>query len=145
MSTPPPVVVFPDAEQVTVDLLLAALEQGTHIGTEWPDDLPQAVKAGVVAVTRSGGAVVQRYVLEDVTLDIDVLAADKGQAHDLVQLVRAHLCAAENSIVNGVRIYAVTDISLIWLPYQAEAETDPIPRYVLVMQMRLRAPRPAAP
>ncbi|MFF9269075.1 hypothetical protein [Streptomyces rochei] len=139
--TQPPVVVFPDAELIAVTILRTALA-GPTVGTEWPDDLLQVVKAGVVSVTRGGGAVVQRYVLEDVTLDIDILAADKGQAHDLAQLVRAHLRAAAGTTVDGSQIYSVADVSLIWLPYEPDAETALIPRYVLVMQMRLRG-RPA--
>ncbi|MEU8555969.1 hypothetical protein AB0C80_18535 [Streptomyces anthocyanicus] len=137
-----PVVVFPDAELVAVTILRAALDDATTVGTEWPDDLLQKVQDGVVSVTRGGGAVVQRYVLEDVTLDIDILAADKGAAHDLAQLVRARLQAAQGTTVDGAQIYGVSDVSLIWLPYEPDAETAPIPRYVLVMQMRLRG-RPA--
>ncbi|MDT7847192.1 hypothetical protein [Streptomyces justiciae] len=134
-----PLYVFPDAELLAVTVLRTALEAGTVIGTEWPPDLLDQLAAGVVSVTRGGGAVVQRNVLEDVTLDIDVLAATKAEAHDLAQLVRAHLHAARGTTVGGAQIYAVTDTSLIWLPYLPDAETDPIPRYVLVMQMRLRA------
>ncbi|MFJ2515622.1 hypothetical protein ACIPEL_36395 [Streptomyces griseoviridis] len=134
-------VVFPDAELLAVTVLRAALPAGTRVGTEWPDGLPAAVRQGVVSVTRGGGAVVQRDVLEDVTLDIDILAAEKGETHDLAQLVRAHLRAAQGTRVDGAQIYAVTDTSLIWLPYLPDAETALIPRYVLVMQMRLRARR----
>ncbi|MEV8124771.1 hypothetical protein AB0P07_11760 [Streptomyces sp. NPDC085944] len=140
--TSPPVVVFPDAELVTVTVLRAALDKATTVGTEWPDDLLQAVQGGVVSVTRGGGAIVQRDVLEDVTLDIDILAADKGQAHDLAQLVRAHLRAVRGTTVDGAQIYGVADVSLIWLPYEPDTDTAVIPRYVLVMQMRLRG-RPA--
>ncbi|MEU6376815.1 hypothetical protein [Streptomyces sp. NPDC046909] len=134
-----PLFVFPDAEAVAVTVLRAGLAAGTTVGTEWPPDLLTEVKTGVVSVTRGGGAVVQRGVLEDVTLDIDVLAATKAQAHDLAQLVRAHLRAAEGTSAGGAQIYSVADTSLIWLPHQPDAETTPIPRYVLVMQMRLRA------
>ncbi|CAL9596438.1 hypothetical protein [Streptomyces sp. enrichment culture] len=140
--TSPPVVVFPDAELVAVTVLRAALDPATTVGTEWPDDLLQAVQGGVVSVTRGGGAIVQRDVLEDVTLDIDILAADKGQAHDLAQLVRAHLRAVRGTTVDGAQIYGVADVSLIWLPYEPDTDTAVIPRYVLVMQMRLRG-RPA--
>ncbi|MEU9245876.1 hypothetical protein [Streptomyces sp. NPDC048385] len=136
-----PVVVFPDAEQVAATVLRAGLEAGVTVGTEWPQGLAAAVTAGVVSVTRGGGATIQRFVTEDVTLDIDVLAAEKGQAHDLAQLARAHLRAAEGTTVDGAQIYSVADISLVWLPYQPDAETTPIPRYVLVMQMRLRGRR----
>lgn len=142
--SPQPVVVFPDAEETACAVLRAALDAGTHIGTEWPEGWQAKLATGLVSVTRGGGATVQRFVTEDVTLDIDVLAATKAQAHDLAQLVRAHLHAAEGTTVGGAQIYTVTDISLPWLPYLPDAETAPIPRYVLVMQMRLRA-RPATP
>jgi hypothetical protein len=136
--SPLPVVVFPDAEQVAVALLRARLAAGTSVGTEWPANLSDKLAAGVVSVTRGGGAWMQKFVTEDVTLDIDVLAATKKAAHDLAQLTRAHLHAAEGATVAGARIYGVSDTSLIWLPYQPSAETDPIPRYVLVMQARIR-------
>ncbi|MGW4728848.1 hypothetical protein ACWEQC_06655 [Streptomyces shenzhenensis] len=142
MSSPLPVVTFPDAEHVAVTVLRAALPGGTHIGTEWPLGWTGKLASGVVSVTRGGGATVQRFVTEDVTLDIDVLAATKADAHDLAQLVRAHLRAAEGTTAGGAQIYTVADLSLIWLPHLPDAGTDPIPRYVLVMQMRLRA-RPA--
>ncbi len=139
-----PVVVFPDAELVAVTVLRSALDPAVHVGTEWPDGLEVKLAGGVVSVTRGPGAIVQRHVTEDVTLDHDVLAATKGQAHDLAQLARAHWLAAEGTTVDGAQIYSVNDVSLIWLPHQPDAETAPIPRYVLVMQARLRA-LPAAP
>ncbi|MDX3455041.1 hypothetical protein PV396_24390 [Streptomyces sp. ME02-8801-2C] len=142
--SPQPIVTFPDAEETACTLLRAALDGGTHIGTEWPDGLLAKLTSGVVSVSRGGGASVQRFVTEDVTLDIDVLAATKAQAHDVAQLVRAHLHAAEGTTVGTAQIYTVTDLSLIWLPYEPDAETTLIPRYVLVMQMRLRA-LPATP
>jgi hypothetical protein len=133
-----PVVTFPDAEQVNVALLRAALPAGTTVGTEWPAQLDAKLAGGVVSVSRGGGAVELKFVTEDVTLDIDILAATKKAAQDLAQLVRAHLHAAEGTVQAGARIYGVNNISLIWLPYQPSAETDPIPRYVLVMQERIR-------
>lgn len=138
MSSPPPVAVFPDAELVNVALLRAALPPGTLVGTEWPARIEEKLASGVVSVTRGGGGWVQKFVTEDVTLDIDVLAATKKQAHDLAQLVRGHLHAVEGSAVAGARLYEVSDTSLIWLPHEPSPETDPIPRYVLVMQERIR-------
>ncbi|MFK8850507.1 hypothetical protein [Streptomyces sp. Ac-502] len=126
---------FPDAELVVTTLLRTGLPVSS-VGTEWPDDL--AARLPVVAVTRGGGAIVQRGVTEDVSFDIDILAAAKKQAQDLAQQVRALLYGAEGSVQPGARIYGVRDISLIWLPYQPGEDTDPIPRYVLVMQARIR-------
>ncbi|MBB6439916.1 hypothetical protein [Streptomyces candidus] len=138
MTQPLPVVVFPDAEQVAVTLLRARLPAGTVVGTEWPDALESRLPSGVVSVTRGGGAINLTDVAEDVVLDIDVLAATKKTAHDLAQRVRAHLHAVRGSVQAGARVYGVSDTSLVWLPHHPSAETDPIPRYVLVMSMVIR-------
>lgn len=138
MSSPPPLVVFPDIEKVATALLRDKLPSGTRVATEWPENLQAHLAAGVVSVTRGGGATVQPFVTEDVTLDIDILGATKGQAHDLAQLTRGWIFTAQGQPVAGAQLYRVRDVSLIWLPHQPTAETDPIPRYVLVMEMRIR-------
>ncbi|MFG3476477.1 hypothetical protein ACGF3K_14595 [Streptomyces sp. NPDC047980] len=138
MSSPLPVVEFPDAEQVIPAYLRGKLPSGTLVGTEWPANLESKLAAGVVAVTRGGGAVQLAFVTEDVTLDIDILAASKKQAHTLAQQVRGWLFAAPGEATPGAQVYRVRDVSLIWLPHQPSAETDPIPRYVLVMELRIR-------
>lgn len=138
MSSPLPVVEFPDAEQVATTYLRDKLPAGTAVGTEWPEDLETRLADGVVSVTRGGGAVLVPFVTEDVTLDIDVLGATKKQAHTLAQSVRGWLFTAAVASTPGALIYRVRDVSLIWLPYQPSAETDPIPRYVLVMELRIR-------
>lgn len=138
MSSPLPVVAFPDAEQVVTAYLRGKLAAGTVVGTEWPADLDARLAGGVVSVTRGGGAVQLAFVTEDVTLDIDILGASKKQAHTLAQQVRGWLFAAPRESTPGALIYRVQDVSLIWLPHQPSAETDPIPRYVLVMQLRIR-------
>ncbi|TXS08231.1 hypothetical protein EAO71_37155 [Streptomyces sp. ms191] len=138
MSSPLPVVSFPDVEQVACAHLRNTLPVGTYVGTEWPPELMNRLATGVVAVTRGGGATVVPLVTEDVTLDIDVLAATKAQAHSLAQLVRGHVFAAEGQPLPNAQIYRVRDVSLVWLPHQPSAEIDQIPRYVLVMEMRVR-------
>jgi hypothetical protein len=77
-------------------------------------------------------------VTADRTIDIDVLAATKKQARDLAAGCSAQLIAAQGTVQGAARIYGVDETSLIWLPYQASAETDTIPRYVLVMSMVVR-------
>lgn len=134
-----PVVEFPDAEMVATTYLRDRLPAGTAVGTEWPDPVEDHLAHGVVALARGGGAVDIPFVTEDVTLDIDVLAADKAAANRLAQQVRGWLFAASREYMPGAQLYRVRDVSLIWLPYQPAPETDPIPRYVLVMEMRIRA------
>lgn len=130
--------VMPDVEQVTVAYLRSVLTAGTSIGTEWPPDLASKLAAGVVSVTLGGGGSRQKAVTADRTVDIDVLAATKKQARDLSALVSAQLIAASGTVQGSARIYGVDETSVIWLPYQAAAETDTIPRYVLVMSMVVR-------
>lgn len=133
-----PVVVFPDAEAVVTGYLRDVLDPAVHVGTEWPQQLLDQLAGGVVSVSRGGGATRLRLVLDEPTIDIDVLAADKAAAHDIAQLVRGHMVAAEGRTIGGARIYRVDDVSLSWLPWLADDATAPIPRYVLVMNLRIR-------
>lgn len=131
-----PVVLMPDAEQVVTTVLAARLDPSVTVCTIWPDDV--AAHLPVVSVSRGGGATYLRFVMDEPTIDIDVLAGTKAAAADLAAVVRAQMFAAEGSVAAGGLIYRMRDISLIWLP-------DPltnVARYVLVMQIRLR-PQPA--
>ncbi|WP_322500791.1 hypothetical protein TR631_12335 [Streptomyces rochei] len=131
-------VAMPDAEQVTVRLLKPALPTGTIVGTEWPADWDAKLAAGIVSVTLGGGGSRQKPVTADRTLDIDILGATKKQAFNLATTVSSLLIAAQGTSQPGARIYGVEETSLVWLPYQPSAETDAIPRYVLVMSMVVR-------
>ncbi|MFG3660238.1 hypothetical protein [Streptomyces sp. NPDC047706] len=129
---------MPDAEQVTVRILKSVLPTGTIVGTEWPDGWEAKLPPGIVSVTLGGGGSRQKPVTADRTLDIDILGATKKQARDLAAAISAHLIAAQGTTQHGARIYGVDETSLVWLPYQPSAETDTIPRYVLVMSMVIR-------
>jgi hypothetical protein len=131
-------VAMPDAEQVAVKYLKSLLPAGTIVGTEWPAGWEAKLASGIVSVTLGGGGSRQKAVTADRTLDIDVLAATKKQARDLAALVSALFIAAQGTVQPGARIYGVDETSLVWLPYQPSAETDVIPRYVLVMSMVVR-------
>lgn len=129
---------MPDAEQVTVRILKSALPSGTIVGTEWPPSWESKLLSGIVSVTLGGGGSRLKPVTVDRTLDIDILGATKKQARDLAALVSAQLIAVQGTAQHGARIYGVDETSLIWLPYKPSAETDAIPRYVLVMSMVVR-------
>jgi len=130
---------MPDVEQVVVGYLLPPrLPAGTFVGTEWPANLTTRLAAGVVSVSHGGGGTRLKAVTADRTVDIDVLAATKKQTRDLAATVSAQLIAAEGTVQPGARIYGVEETSIVWLPYQPSAETDPIPRYVLVMSLTVR-------
>ena len=131
-------VTMPDVEQAAVKYLKPLLPAGTIVGTEWPDGWDTKLAAGIVAVTLGGGGSRQKPVTVDRTLDIDILGATKKQARDLAASVSAYLIAAQGTTQHGARIYGVDETSLIWLPYKPSAETDAIPRYVLVMSMVVR-------
>ncbi|GAA0637234.1 hypothetical protein GCM10009535_11950 [Streptomyces thermocarboxydovorans] len=128
-----PVVPMPDVEQVALELLAEALDDEVTVGSEWPENLAQHLPVVAVSLGPSGGTGI-KTVTATRGLDIDVLAASKGEARDLAALVSAHLIAAQGTVRPGARIYGVEETSLIWLP-------DPvtnIPRYVLVMSMVVR-------
>lgn len=129
-----PLVVFPDIEAELIGYLDGVLAAG--VGSQWPERL--AERLPFVAISRGGGATYQRFVLDEPTIDIDCLAATKAAAHDLAQLVRAQLFAAEGTTQGAARIHRVQDVSLIWLPELPAEGTAPIPRYVLVVSLRVR-------
>lgn len=136
MSTP--LVVFPDVEAALTGYLRGALAPGPHVGTEWPEDLLDWLDGGVVSLSRGGGATHVRLVLDEPVIDVDVLAANKGLAQDLVQLVRAHLAAAEGTTIGDLHVYRVDDMSLVWLPWLPAEGTATVPRYVLSLRLRVR-------
>jgi hypothetical protein len=130
---------MPDVEQVVVDYLQPPrLAAGTIVGTEWPSDLLDKLASGIVSVSLGGGGTRLKGVTADRTIDVDVLAATKKQARDLVAAVSAQLIAAQGTVQGAARIYDVAEVSVVWLPYEPSAETDAIPRYVLVMSMVVR-------
>lgn len=127
-----PVIVFPDIEAVAISYLSGVLDEAVTVDSEWPEHLVESLP--VVAVSRGGGATRLATVTDEPTLDIDVLAATKAEAHDLAQLVRAHLFAAQGRTLPGAQIYGVDDTSFIWLP----DELTGTPRYVLVLSLIVR-------
>lgn len=127
-----PVVAFPDVEAVAISYLAGVLAENVTVDSEWPEHLSESLP--VVAVSRGGGASRLATVTDEPTLDIDVLASTKAEAHDLAQLVRAHLFAAQGRVLPGARIYGVDDTSFIWLP----DEITGTPRYVLVLSLVVR-------
>ncbi|MEU9310862.1 hypothetical protein [Streptomyces sp. NPDC048256] len=129
---------MPDVEQVAVKYLKGLLPADVIVGTEWPAAWESKLAAGIVSVTLGGGGSRLTAVTADRTVDIDVLAATKKQAFTLASEVSASLIAAQGTVQPSARIYGVDETSLIWLPYQPSAETDVIPRYVLVMSMVVR-------
>lgn len=126
---------MPDIELVAATYLRSLLP-GVFVGTEWPATI--AERLPVVAVSLGGGGSRQRSITADRVLDIDILAATKSQARQLVADVSAHLLAAAGTAQPGARIYGVDETSVVWLPFEAAPETDPIPRYVLVMSLVIR-------
>jgi len=131
---------MPDVEKVVIDYLQPPrLPAGTVVAAEWPPNLEARLAGGVVAVSLGpGGGSRIKAVTADRGVDIDILAATKKQALGLAATVSAHLLAAQGTTQPGARIYDVEETSLVWLPYRPSAETDPIPRYVLVMSLVVR-------
>lgn len=128
---PLPVIVFPDAEALVLDFLAGRLPD-VRVTSEWPEDL--AERLPLVAVSRLDGRTELRFVLQDATLDVDVLASTKSAAQDLAQLTLAHLLTMPSASIPGATVYSVTDDALVWVP---DPVTE-IPRYVLTCTVRYR-------
>jgi len=128
---PLPVVVFPDAEALTIDFLAGRLPD-VRVTSEWPENLAEHMPLVAVSLLDSGTEL--RFVLRDATLDVDCLAETKSAAQDLAQLTLAHLLTMPSASIPGATVYSVTDDALVWVP---DPVTE-IPRYVLTCTVRYR-------
>lgn len=123
------VITFPDAEALTVQYLLT-VGTGAHISSDVPDPRPDLL----VTVLRAGGT--RRNLISDSPmLIVQAWASTKGAAHDLCQLVRAHIHAMAGTKVNGVWAYKVTEVG--GPAYLPDPDTN-TPRYQITVQLHLR-------
>ena len=101
-------IVFPDATLATVTLLrsgLTALASTATVGAIVPNprELP------FVTVRRLGG-VKRNLVVDSATVTVECWAAQDEDAHDLAQLCRALIHAAQGTTVGAVQVYQTAEI-----------------------------------
>lgn len=126
-------IVFPDAALAAVTALrdgLAALAPSATVGTRVPNPRPDAL----VVVRRIGGAR-RNLVVDSATLSIEAWGVTEEDAHDLAQLARAVLKAAENTNQNSIVIYQVEEFAGPALLPDPDTEQ---PRYVLTVEIGTR-------
>lgn len=128
-----PVIVFPDAEQISIDYLRAELDarlNDTHVGNRIPDPRP----AALVQCRRLGGPR-RNLVADNPQIGVECWADTEAEAHDLAQLCRGLLLAMPGHTVDGVAVYRVDEFAgPVNLP-------DPLstqPRYTFTVQISLR-------
>lgn len=102
-----PEVTFPDAEL----LLRAFLTANTDARVV--TDLPATLEAQlpVVQVTRIGGSVDTRFILDRPVLDIDVYAASREAAATLAREIQALIYSMPNQTVGGGVVADVSEVS----------------------------------
>lgn len=110
----------------------------SHIRTQIPGTFTAAVipkqrQSSMVIAYRTGGDSTLVVDLAQITVDS---WADTGiDAHDLAQLVRAHIHALRGTTVAGVQFYGVNEISgPAWLPDSTSGQ----PRYRQTFQIGAR-------
>lgn len=97
-------IVFPDTGAILIDYLVEVLD--VPVVSKIPADRPGAF----VRVRRTGGPL-RNIVTDEPTITVDCWADDEGDAHDLAQLVRAHLHALPGQMLDDVPVYRVTEFA----------------------------------
>lgn len=113
-----PTVYFADATSLCRTVL-------TELGVPVSHRIPPARPQRFVTVTRTGGPRMN-LVADNAQVTVDSWAESDDIAHDLAQLARARLVAAAGTVVDGVTIVRVQEISGPgWLPDDLSGQ----PRY----------------
>jgi hypothetical protein len=128
-----PVVVMPDATDVVVSYLqgiLPAYGEACPVRAKVPTTRP----AKFVVVRRVGG-VRRNVVTDEPMMVVESWAQSDQDAIDLAELCRGLIHSLPGSVVDGVPIYRVTDVSgTQFLPDDLSAQ----PRYTMTIQVAMR-------
>ena len=103
-------IVFPDAVALLRTHLLAIPAITAIVGSNISGDVPADRPATFLQLTRTGG-VRHDLVVDDPQITVDSWAGTQANAMVLAQLARAYLGAMEGTVVGGVAVYGVTEIS----------------------------------
>lgn len=100
-----PDVIFPDAAAAVIAHLDDVLD--VPVSRTVPNPRP----ASFVTVLRTGGAAADAAVVDGAQLTFEAWASDHPSAHDLAQLVRAHVRAMAGQVIDGTAVYRVEEFS----------------------------------
>lgn len=104
------VIVFPDAVALLRTHLLTISAVTDLVGSNITGDVPADRPATFIQLTRTGG-ISRDLVVDDPQVTVDSWAATQASAMHLAQLVRAHLHAIEGTVLEGVAVYGVAEVS----------------------------------
>lgn len=96
--------VFPDSERLATDILVAAVSGGDYDSLSLVNDLdvgvvlPPNPTYPAIVVARIGGIPRERHRLDHPNLQFDVWGNTKAEAHDVAQVSRRALHAAEGQV-----------------------------------------------
>lgn len=123
-------VLFPDAVATVLTALTDATGETGHAKIPTGRTLADTF----LLVRRVGGTHHDR-VVDDASLTIEAWAPTDTEAHDLCQMARAYLHDLVGTVVDGVRIYQVSEFAgPAWLP-DPDSEH---PRYTMTAQVQTR-------
>lgn len=128
-----PAVVWPDATDVCVTFLRAALAErgdGATVAAKVPNPRP----ARLVLVHRVGGPRLN-LVADDAQIAVECWAPAAEDAADLAQLCRALIHTMRGGVVDGVPIYRIDELAG---PADLPDPLSDQPRYVFTVQIAMR-------
>lgn len=123
-----PVVLMPDAVAVLTSHLRTVLASPVH--ARIPADRP----ASFLLVQRTGGPRTD-IVRDAAQVTLEAFGTTEKEAHDLIQLARAHVHALRGTAVGGTSVYAVREFAG---PGNLPDPVSESPRYSMTFQVSLR-------
>lgn len=121
-------IVFPDAAATTTTLL------GDALGVETTTKVPNPRPDEFILVRRVGGTK-RDQVIDDASLAIEAWSTTEAEAHDLLQLARAHLHASVGVSIDGQTIYRVQEFAG---PASLPDPLSQTPRYTLTAAVTVK-------
>lgn len=119
------VIVAPDTIQLFAAYLRDELDgrgyTGIHVGIEVPAARPNRF----VRLRRTGGTKLN-LVVDDAQISVEAWGESSAAAHDLAQLCRALIHAADSQEVGGVQVYRIAEVAG---PADLPDPTSDQPRY----------------
>lgn len=137
MTTPYPLVRFPDAELVARSYLQEVLGETVTVLTDLPpeDVFQECLPTGIVRCVRIGGTSRIRWNLDEPTIDIDVYSPSLSSTNQLVADIRA---AIESMPTFANESMAVTGSFEVSGPNRRPEENPNVHRVGFTIGLRLR-------
>lgn len=126
-------IVFPDARTIAINYVRDRMTARGEVDVVVASRVPSTNDHDLIRIFRTGGT--SSLVVDQAQLTIEIYADTDERAHDLAQLTRADLNAAEGTTQSNVAVYGVNEFSG---PQEFPDPVSEKPRYSWTVQFSVR-------